>query len=63
MSSNQLNATAQAHWEIAKLLEMGVSSTVITNLSKHEIRELLKTLIYLREKHAEHDKSKGSILG
>lgn len=63
MSSNQLNSAAQAHWEIAKLLEMGVNSYLIGRLSRHEIRELLKTLIYLKEKHAEYDKSDDSILG
>lgn len=63
MSSNQLNAAAQAHWEIAKLLEMGVNNYLIARLSRHEIRELLKTLVYLKEKHAEYDKSNGSILG
>ena len=46
----QLNKTI--HWDIAKLLELGVSEEWLktTNPSPQQIRDLLKGLLYLRER-------------
>jgi hypothetical protein len=47
---NQKELSSQIHWDIAKLLELGVSETLIKELSENEIRDLLKACLYLREK-------------
>jgi hypothetical protein len=49
----ELNETAQVHWEIARLLEMGISDELLRNLPPRQIGDLLKVLLYLREKHIE----------
>jgi len=45
----QFNKTI--HWEIGKLLELGVNEQWLNeiNLSPDQIRDLLKGLLYLRE--------------
>ena len=45
----QLNKTV--HWEIAKLLELGVSEEWLkeTNPTSQQIKDLLKGFLYLRE--------------
>ena len=44
---------SQVHWDIAKLLEFGVSEKLINQMSQTEIRELLKGIIYLKATHEE----------
>lgn len=39
------------HWDIVKLLELGVSEDFIRQLNSHEARELLKGLLYLLERY------------
>lgn len=38
------------HWDIAKLLELGVSADFVCRLSTQEARELLKGLLYIVER-------------
>jgi len=42
----------QMHWDIAKLLELGVDESFITesNLTPEQARDLVKGLLYLRER-------------
>lgn len=42
----------QMHWDIAKLLEMGVDAEFITesNLTADQARDLVKGLLYLKER-------------
>jgi hypothetical protein len=47
---HQKERSLQVHWDIAKLLEMGVSEALIKELSEDEIRDLLKACLYLRER-------------
>lgn len=56
MEKREHNITTQAHWEISKLLEMGVSERLLIRLSRREIRDLLVALQLLREKAAEIEK-------
>lgn len=41
------------HWDYAKLLELGVNEQLVCELSPIEARELLKGVLYLRERCAE----------
>jgi len=53
----QLNKTI--HWDIAKLLEFGVNEEWLrtTNPTPQQIRDLLKGLLYLRERTKEIEDS------
>ena len=42
----------EVHWDTAKLLEMGLDEKFITVLSDNEIRDLLKGLLYLKERYS-----------
>lgn len=48
MRSEQLRSL---HWDIAKLLEMGVSPDIVNQMSPEQVRDMLKGLLYLREKY------------
>jgi hypothetical protein len=51
---------AQIHWDISKLLEMGVNPEFIQTINPDEIRDLLKGLLYLKARYSEDsDTSKG----
>lgn len=50
MQNEQLHSM---HWEIARLLEMGVEQEFVEKLNVEETRDLLKGLLYLREKWKE----------
>lgn len=39
------------HWDIAKLLEMGVNEEFIKELSDDGIRDLLKGVLYLKARY------------
>ena len=43
----------QTHWDISKLLALGVNAELIQQLSAQEIRDLLKGLLYLKARYAE----------
>lgn len=47
-------AAKSLHWDITKLLEFGVKEEVIIRAKPEQIRELLKGLLYLRERFPEH---------
>lgn len=47
----QFNQLPLIHWDIAKLLELGVSEELVKELSDNEIRDLLKGLLYLKVKY------------
>lgn len=42
----------EVHWDIARLLEMGLDGKFIAVLSENEIRDLLKGLLYLKERYS-----------
>lgn len=48
MRSEQLRSL---HWDIAKLLEMGVRPDIVNQMSLEQVRDMLKGLLYLREKY------------
>lgn len=50
----QQNEVAQMHWDIAKLLSLGVSEEFLMEdgVTPPRARELLKGLLYLRERYA-----------
>jgi hypothetical protein len=47
-------ATKSLHWDITKLLEFGVKEEVIVKAKPEQIKELLKGLLYLRERFPEY---------
>lgn len=51
---------AQIHWDISKLLEMGVNSEFIQTLNPDEIRDLLKGLLYLKARYPEDSEDTAS---
>ncbi|MGI0019520.1 MAG: hypothetical protein ACREAY_03515 [Nitrososphaera sp.] len=42
---------AQLHWDITKLLEMGINEELARQLTPAQARDLVKGLLYLREKY------------
>ena len=42
----------QVHWDIAKLLEIGLDEKFITQLSAAEVRDFLKGILYLKERYS-----------
>jgi len=48
---------AQMHWDIAKLLELGVDESFIieSNLTLEQARDLVKGLLYIRERFPKKD--------
>ena len=52
MPEQQLPNLKQMHWDIAKLLELGVDEKFITgsNLTSDQARDLVKGLLYLKER-------------
>lgn len=51
--SNTQKQLMQTHWDISKLLALGVNAELIQQLSAQEIRDLLKGLLYLKARYAE----------
>jgi hypothetical protein len=51
----QFNQLPLIHWDISKLLEIGVNEDFLKELSDGEIRDLLKGLLYLKARY--EDKS------
>jgi hypothetical protein len=47
----------QMHWDISKLLSLGVEEDFLkeSNLSASEARDLVKGLLYLRERYSRDD--------
>lgn len=43
----------QAHWDISKLLEIDVDEGFVTLLSPIEAHEMVKGLLYLRERFSQ----------
>jgi hypothetical protein len=39
------------HWDIAKLLEMGVSPDIVSRMNPEQVRDMLKGLLYLQERY------------
>ena len=52
MPEQQLPNLKQMHWDIAKLLEMGVDEKFIleSNITPEQARDLVKGLLYLKER-------------
>lgn len=49
----QQNEIAQMHWDITKLLSLGVSEEFLKEgVTPLQARDLLKGLLYLRERYA-----------
>jgi transposase len=47
----QHREVTQLHWGIFKLLELGVSEKIVKDLSENEITDLVKGLLYLKERY------------
>ncbi len=49
---SQVPDLKQMHWDIAKLLEMGVDANFLqeSNVTPEQARDLVKGLLYLRER-------------
>jgi|GEM_PF-1839896 len=47
----------QMHWDVAKLLELGVDASFIaeSNITPEQARDLVKGLLYLRERFSKKD--------
>lgn len=47
----------QMHWDIAKLLELGISEEWLSesNITPKQARDLVKGLLYLREKYTKKE--------
>ena len=52
----QYREVTQLHWGTSKLLEMGVHEEPVKNLTENEITDLVKGLLYLKERYKEHVK-------
>ncbi|HEX7032719.1 MAG TPA: hypothetical protein VF172_06955 [Nitrososphaera sp.] len=52
MPESQVPDLKQMHWDIAKLLEMGVDANFLleSNITPEQARDLVKGLLYLRER-------------
>jgi hypothetical protein len=57
MAEERLPSLAQMHWDIAKLLELGVDESFImeSKITPDQARDLVKGLLYLRERFAKKD--------
>lgn len=42
------------HWDVAKLLEMGVSEEFVSQMTPTQIRDTLKGLLYLHAKYVDN---------
>lgn len=51
----QHREVAQVHWDVTKLLELGVDEQFVNELSSKAIRELLKRILYLIERRQQHE--------
>jgi hypothetical protein len=49
----QYREATQLHWGISKLLELGVSEELVKDLTENQIMDLVKGLLYLRERYKE----------
>lgn len=49
----QYREVAQLHWGMSKLLELGVSEEFVKGMTETEITDLVKGLLYLRERYKE----------
>jgi hypothetical protein len=49
----QYREATQLHWGISKLLEMGVSEELVKDLTETEMMDLVKGLLYLKERYKE----------
>lgn len=49
----QYREVTQLHWGISKLLEMGVHEELVKNLTENEMTDLVKGLLYLKERYKE----------
>ena len=54
----QKYALQQMHWDIAKLLELGVDERFLekSNITPDQARDLVKGLLYLKEHHSDYIK-------
>ncbi|HXG06418.1 MAG TPA: hypothetical protein VNI77_03730 [Nitrososphaera sp.] len=52
MTESQVPDLKQMHWDIAKLLEMGVDANFLleSKITPEQARDLVKGLLYLRER-------------
>ena len=59
----QQNEIAQMHWDITKLPSLGVSEEFLEETTPLRARELLKGLLYLRERYGskQHYHFRGSL--
>jgi hypothetical protein len=48
----QYREATQLRWGISKLLELGVSEEFVKDLTESQIMDLVKGLLYLREKYS-----------
>ena len=57
MAEERLPNLAQMHWDIAKLLELGVDESFIveSKITPDQARDLVKGLLYLKERFSEKD--------
>jgi len=55
VSEQQSPNLRQMHWDIAKLLELGVDEKYLleTNITPEQVRDLVKGLLYLKERFGE----------
>ena len=49
----QSQGAVELHWGISKLLELGISEELIKDLTENEIADLVKGLLYLKERYKE----------
>lgn len=52
MAEEPVSELLQMHWDVAKLLELGVDESFITesNITPEQARDLVKGLLYLKER-------------
>lgn len=57
MAEERLTNLAQMHWDIAKLLELGVDESFIieSKITPEQARDLVKGLLYLKERFSKKD--------
>jgi hypothetical protein len=57
MAGERLTNLAQMHWDIAKLLELGVDESFIaeSKVTPEQARDLVKGLLYLKERFSKKD--------
>jgi hypothetical protein len=49
---------AQLHWDITKLLEMGLNEEWVRQLTPAQATDLVKGLLYLRERYGKADEGR-----